>query len=171
MVKRRSLPYLRQGSTLSGHTGSETEPRTFTAEKRFGLRKHSEMSISLPSMIFDSRMAQYATLKEAFELILWRSYDSGMNGGISVVFFGPELPGKKQAMADNGTIFPKNLHDNGLLPLTNHQVYRSFYQIKLVDVEVNNKLTGIKKLKKKRQYEMIPGPVVRNVKEKTIEVI
>lgn len=91
-----------------------------------------------------------------------------MNGVMSGVFFGPDLPGKKQAI---GSLRIKYLHENGLLPLTNHQAYGSLYKMKMVDVEVTNKLTGVEFFKKKRQFELVPGPVIRNVKEKIIELM
>jgi tRNA(His) 5'-end guanylyltransferase len=90
-------------------------------------------------ILFDGRMAYWNTLRDAFELILWRAYDCSINGiSTAVINYGADTTIKKS----NTAIKLMWLMTQGRLPLDTHEVHGSFFaktQIKKICV---NPITG-----------------------------
>eukprot|EP01064_Diplonema_japonicum_P017685 TRINITY_DN2596_c1_g1_i1.p1 TRINITY_DN2596_c1_g1~~TRINITY_DN2596_c1_g1_i1.p1 ORF type:complete len:334 (+),score=73.93 TRINITY_DN2596_c1_g1_i1:71-1072(+) len=76
---------------------------------------------------FDCRVGSYDTEREALSLLLWRSYDSGINGVTDACFHQKGvLPGAKEAVAAGNDQKLAFLMKHNLLPLHPHQAYGSF---------------------------------------------
>lgn len=73
---------------------------------------------------FDCRIAIWDNLEDAFQTILWRSYDCSVNGLSSAVHgFG----GGKNVTGKPGSVKLKWLEENGKLPLPDHQCYGALF--------------------------------------------
>ncbi len=125
----------------------------------------AKLMMELPEIVFDARLGLYSTLEDAFELVLWRSYDCAVNGVSSGVYFLQNVPDKKKAMLLDTSGKLKFLSENGFLPLPNHQMYGSFYQLTTVEREVVNRQTGETFKKFSQAFQLVPGPVLRNFKD------
>lgn len=123
---------------------------------------------SYPDVFFDCRMAQYDTLKDAFELILWRAYDCSVNGVSSAVYMSglPECKKESRKHTDAKLLF---LYQNGCLPMPSHQAYGSLWKKIKLPTEVMNPLTKSTEIKDKWQLNKVNGHVIVNVKNKVIE--
>lgn len=118
----------------------------------------------LPDIYFDCRMAQYDTLKEAFEMILWRAYDCAVNGVSSGVFMSG-LPGAKTENKKHTDAKLLYLFQNKLLPMKNHQCYGTMFFREKKLREILNPITNEIEIKEKWQTTQIPGPVLVNLKK------
>jgi tRNA(His) 5'-end guanylyltransferase len=80
---------------------------------------------NLPLITFDARIGMYETLRDAFELILWRSYDCGVNS-ISTTLY---LENIKSELENLNTIDKlKILKDKNILQsMTNTQKYGTLF--------------------------------------------
>ena len=128
------------------------------------------LDISLLSSLniaFDSRIGRYDTLEDAFELILWRSYDCSVNG-ISDAIYKSKIPNKKEAFRFNSTKKLYVLKENNLLPLFNHQAYGTLLVRRKVEYEKINNKTGVFENIMKSVNEETDGPVITNLKNKVI---
>ena len=124
-----------------------------------------ELIDQLPNICFDSRMAVYNTIEDAFCLILWRAYDCGVNGLSSGVLLSG-LPESKSINAKHSDEKLLYLHTNNLLPLHPHQAYGSFIRKVKKPVEVTNIISGHKEMRNRWVTEEIKGPVIINFKNK-----
>lgn len=122
----------------------------------FKLKNPEELSNQLPLIAFDARMGIFDSLPDAFELILWRSYDCSVNG-ISQAIFLSQLFNREES-DKNCTEKLKLLLENNLLPLTDHQSHGTLYKRE----EDTKKKT--KNLKKTFKYLIIDGPVINFIK-------
>lgn len=121
----------------------------------------------LPEILFDARMGVYDSLEDAFELILWRSYDCSVNGISSAIYF-MSFPNKKKIMSSNSGDKLQFLLENSMFPLPDHQVYGSLYTLTINEREVINRSTGEKYTKTVKSSKLIPGPVISNIKDGVI---
>jgi len=117
----------------------------------------------LPDMFFDCRMAQYDTLKDAFELVLWRAYDCSVNGVSSAVYMCGLDECKKISRTPTDTKL-LYLYQNKMLPLDSHQAYGTLFHNKKEPTEVLNQMTKEIEIKEKWHITQINGPVIINVK-------
>jgi tRNA(His) 5'-end guanylyltransferase len=124
----------------------------------------TELLQQLPNMAFDARIGIYDTMYDTFELILWRSYDCSVNG-ISQAIYLSDLPDKKSVRMLNTGKKLEYLNENNQLPLSNHQAYGTF--IMRTMKEFTGEYNGEIKTYMRRSYEIVIGPVIRNVKERT----
>lgn len=131
-------------------------------------KSYDAMMLELPEIVFDARIGIYSTLQDAFELILWRSYDCSVNGLSSAIHCNVHSADKKQVMAMDSTGKLRYLASHGFLPLPDHQVYGSFYQLANVEREVINRETGEPFMKTCQSLTLVPGPVIKNVKDGVI---
>lgn len=88
-----------------------------------------------PLLEFDCRMSVWDTPQDAFQVILWRSYDCGINGVSDAVrSYADRWPGKE--LSRNSKILMNRctkdklswLNSYGHLPLPKHQAYGTLYQ-------------------------------------------
>eukprot|EP00754_Rhynchopus_humris_P038041 Rhum_TRINITY_DN20730_c0_g1::Rhum_TRINITY_DN20730_c0_g1_i1::g.171982::m.171982 len=87
---------------------------------------------------FDCRMGAYPTLHEASALLLWRAYDSALNGVGDAVF----QRGAKRVMTLPTPQKVAWLLEQGHLPLPPHQAYGSFFRKVLAPHVGHNPVTG-----------------------------
>jgi len=126
--------------------------------------------LSSLDIAFDSRIGKYNTLMEAFELILWRSYDCGINGISDAIYKMDTL--NKKTMTYHSTQKLYILQENNLLPLPNHQAYGTLIiREKYIKSAKINKKTGLMEyvMKCLNNDEMV-GPIVTNFKNKPWEM-
>lgn len=123
----------------------------------------------LPVIAFDSRLGVYDSLQEAFELILWRSYDCSVNG-ISQAIYQCSLPNSKVVNGRNTTEKLNFLQENSLLPLRDHQAYGTLLKKERRLVATVNRMTGESTEVERNVFVKIDGPVIRNVKENLLVV-
>jgi len=92
---------------------------------------------------FDCRIGAYDTLEEALALLLWRSYDSGLNGVADACHqMRGKVEGAKEAVGFETGEKVRYLHSHDRLPLPPHQAYGSYFLKELVDHEGFNPKTG-----------------------------
>ncbi len=128
-----------------------------------------ELIEQLPNICFDSRMAVYNTIKDAFELIIWRAYDCSVNGISSGVLLSGISGSKKinKKHCDEKLLY---LYEKNLLPLHPHQAYGTLIRKIKKPVEVTNVMTGQTELRNRWVTEKIEGPVIINLKNKIITI-
>eukprot|EP00286_Rhodomonas_abbreviata_P023803 CAMPEP_0181296060 /NCGR_PEP_ID=MMETSP1101-20121128/4489_1 /TAXON_ID=46948 /ORGANISM="Rhodomonas abbreviata, Strain Caron Lab Isolate" /LENGTH=331 /DNA_ID=CAMNT_0023400873 /DNA_START=176 /DNA_END=1171 /DNA_ORIENTATION=+ len=74
--------------------------------------------------LFDCRLGVFNSRDAAFSLILWRSYDCGVNGPSDMVHHQRGVLDGAKAVVEKGTHTKLQwLAENGLLPLAPHQAY------------------------------------------------
>jgi tRNA(His) 5'-end guanylyltransferase len=133
------------------------------------LRDQPDLDINLeelPEIQFDARIAQFESLAEAFQLILWRSYDCSVNGISSGIVFQNSLPSKKKLLNLHCGDKLKYLREEGLLTqMTRHQLYGSFMYLEAHMVTLPDG-----KQRRKRKVTTISEQLVRMVKEDTFPV-
>ncbi|KAJ3016460.1 UNVERIFIED_CONTAM: hypothetical protein HDU68_012210 [Siphonaria sp. JEL0065] len=117
-----------------------------------------------PTVQFDARAAAWESEKDAFQLILWRAQDCTVNG-LSDAVHKSDLPGKRALTELNSWEKVKVLHENGLLPLENHQAYGSFVLRQRKVVEAVDLRTGEAVSVERGVLVDIPGSVLRNFKD------
>lgn len=120
-----------------------------------------ELLERIPNVCFDGRIGIYNTCKDAFELILWRAYDCGVNGLSSGVLTSNIIGATKM----NGACCDKKiawLSDNGLLPLPPHQTYGTFLFQTKEPKECENIKTKEKHIKLVWTLHHLNGPVIVN---------
>jgi len=100
--------------------------------------KIKKVNFDNPNLIFDCRLAEWNTEKDAFQLLFWRSYDCSVNGISDAIH---EFKNKKISLASSKTKL-EFLNKEGKLPLINHQAYGSLF--KRIEKEINtvNKKTN-----------------------------
>jgi tRNA(His) 5'-end guanylyltransferase len=119
----------------------------------------------LPTIIFDARIGTYDNFLSAFELILWRSYDCSVNGISQAIYFNKfEGFSQKELNLMNTTEKLNILKQHNMLPLSDHQAYGTLLKQTHIDANVTNQKTGVTSVVKKLHYNLVPGPVVRNLK-------
>lgn len=80
----------------------------------------------LPLITFDSRLGQWNSLREAFELILWRAYDCSVNSVSDAVHnLHKTIPINKHIMDACTKTKLLYLQQHGVLPLALHQAHGS----------------------------------------------
>lgn len=121
----------------------------------------------LPQIQFDARIGVYDTLQEAFELIIWRSYDCQKNGVSQALY----LNGYKKHDNLNTMEKLKILTDLNLLPMTNHQAYGTLIKRTYKKEEMVNLKTLKTHITERRYYEIIEGPIVKNLKQNVFDDI
>lgn len=116
----------------------------------------SDLISSIPEITFDSRIGVYDSLKDAFELIIYRAYDCSVNG-ISSAIHLRSFPDKSVIQRLNSDSKLRWLSNNNLIStLTNHQLYGTLYKVNRLDI-------NRKDIKKHKEIIKIDGPVINNV--------
>mmetsp|Transcript_10068 Transcript_10068/g.23451 ORF Transcript_10068/g.23451 Transcript_10068/m.23451 type:complete len:408 (+) Transcript_10068:148-1371(+) len=121
---------------------------------------------------FDCRVGSYASLDDALALVLWRSYDCGVNGvsdkvhhlkGDDAALPTPELRAQRAEVSgkDVGSKLAW-LGERGLLPLPDHQAYGSFLAHVRRRKECLNRKSGAEEAKLVRVVEHVPGNLIVN---------
>lgn len=120
----------------------------------------------LPDILFDARIGVYPRYKDAFSLLLWRSYDCSVNS-ISTTFYLNHLPGSLENVSTKQRI--SILKRNGILDtMTPHQKYGTLlYRKKREACDITSPPSHAGQ----SAYEIvhIPGNVARNIKENRID--
>lgn len=123
----------------------------------------------LPIATFDARISKHSSLRDAFQMILWRSYDCAVNSVSTALRqqCSGHAMSKSEMNALNTLRKVLILHNHKLLPtLTDHQKYGTLFCHGRGYTE-----TGKKKSKRcKMSTHVIPGQVVTNVKEGIINL-
>eukprot|EP00977_Amphora_coffeiformis_P028016 scaffold34682_cov243-Amphora_coffeaeformis.AAC.13 len=92
---------------------------------------------------FDCRVGVYDTKEEAVSLLLWRAYDSGVNGVSDAVHQqkgkGKPIKGIMKFTTNDKLVW---LYQQGLLPLPRHQREGSYYVKQKVVLHTTNRATG-----------------------------
>eukprot|EP01052_Picozoa_sp_SAG31_P029420 SAG31_NODE_2923_length_4906_cov_2.144581_3_plen_419_part_00 len=152
------------GTLAAGHVTALFNFRLGSLFKRKGLELE-------PGLLgtFDCRIGSYSSREEAASLVLWRAYDSGINGVHDRVFQLKGMAGYEDWKAVHGRdthTCLQWLHDKGLLPVPTHQAYGSFY------ATVKRLRTGIDPRSGKqgppslrRTVEQVPGQLLQRVAE------
>ncbi|KAI9326168.1 tRNAHis guanylyltransferase-domain-containing protein [Obelidium mucronatum] len=115
-----------------------------------------------PTVQFDARAASWDSLQDAFELILWRAQDCTVNG-LSDAVCKSDLPEKRALTELNSWQKVKVLHENGLLPLEEHQAHGVFIERQVKSVEAVDLSTGLNVVVERGVLVHIPGSVLVNV--------
>ena len=127
----------------------------------------------LPNAIFDARLGVYSCLADAFELILWRSYDCAVNAVSTTLYLEP-LPGYSRREVGCMNTLQKlvTLHEAGrMVGMTHHQRYGTLFHRNRKFCELTNHFTGEVEYKGKYVVEEIDGLIVNSVKENKIVVL
>lgn len=127
-----------------------------------------ELLLQMPVIIFDARIGVYDSLQDAFELILWRSYDCSVNGISQFVYNNYDLftgISKKEMEKKNTSEKLKIINDHKLLPLRDHQAYGYLIEKKYEDLEKINQKTGEKIKVNKKVFREITGPIIKKIKD------
>jgi len=117
---------------------------------------------------FDCRVGAYDTQREAVSVLLWRAYDSGVNGVSDAVH---QQKGKQRHDSLKGVMKCTTnekliwLHRHGLLPLPRHQREGSYYVKQRVVLHTTNRATGepVSCLRSRTQH--LTGNLIRLYKE------
>lgn len=97
------------------------------AKEVLKLARDKQIEVDL-APVFDCRLGSFASLDEALALILWRAYDSGVNGVSDACHHQRgALDGAKQAVGLPTSEKLVWLHAHGLLPLKSHQAHGTFF--------------------------------------------
>lgn len=114
-----------------------------------------------PTVEFDCRLAIHDNVQDAFSLILWRSYDCGINGVSDAVH------GIKKSLSDLNTHDKLTyLSENNHLPLPDHQAYGSVYERQQVTkLCINPKTNEEVEVQRKMLVKLDAGSVVSKVKD------
>jgi tRNA(His) 5'-end guanylyltransferase len=126
--------------------------------------KQYDLINKLPSITFDARIGIYDNLNDAFELIIWRSYDCATNG-VSGVYHMNELKTvqglSKMRTIDRVLLLHKL---DKLKIMTEHQKYGTLYSKNTVfEQSINGEV-----MRKKNKSIYIPGNVINNIKNNVI---
>lgn len=151
-------------SSTIGSLGEDTVPKSIIP-----------LLLNLPPITFDARIGVYDTIKEAFELVLWRAYDCSINGVSQAVhyavhknIFKGHTKQSTQQLHQGEKLDLLNKH--GLLPLRDHQAYGTLYVKTYCEKMAVNKKTNEPKLVVKKKYVPLGGPVISAVKDKKLMV-
>lgn len=132
------------------------------------MRRNPELEFdvdSLPDIQFDARIAEYDTLADAFQMVLWRSFDCSVNG-VSSGFVFNSFENKKKLMTMNSGEKLKVLQEHGLLStMTRHQLYGSFMYFEFDSVELPDG-----RVKRKRRVVTMSEQLVKLVKDGALPV-
>ena len=128
---------------------------------------------SLPHAVFDARLGVYASLADAFELVLWRSYDCSVNAVSTTLHLDPvtvTADGTPLSRKEVGTMNTVQklvlLYEAGRMAgMTHHQRYGTLLHRQRQPCEVTNRLTGDTEIKDKYCVEQVEGLIVNSVKE------
>lgn len=130
----------------------------------------------LPIATFDARIAKYNSLSEAFQMILWRSYDCSVNSissALRMLYTGHSLS-KSDINGLNTLKKALILHNENLLPqLTEHQKYGTLLYHGRNAAFLSSAEPHIGQKKSKRSKictQVISGQTIVNVKEGRIEL-
>jgi tRNA(His) 5'-end guanylyltransferase len=128
---------------------------------------------SLPNVIFDARMGVYSCLSDAFELVLWRSYDCSINAVSTTLHLEPITSTPKKEVDSMNTLQKLTLlHQSGrMTSMTHHQRYGTLLYRRRKPCEVTNRLTGVTEVKNKFCVEQVEGLIVNNVKEGKLVIV
>lgn len=127
---------------------------------------------ALPVAVFDARLGVYSTLADAFELVLWRSYDCSVNAVSTTLHLEP-LPhvSKKKVSLMNSLQKLSLLYESGRMPgMTHHQRYGTLLYRGKELREVTNRLTGDIEVKNRFCVKQVEGLIVNSVKEGKLRV-
>lgn len=120
---------------------------------------------AIPDVQFDARLAEYDTLSDAFQLILWRSFDCSVNG-VSSGFVFSSVENKKSLMTMNSGEKLKYLKDHDVLAtMSRHQLYGTFLYFDYYEVQLEDG-----RIRKKRRIVGISEQLVKCVKDNTLPV-
>lgn len=137
------------------------------------LRAGVELVDSLPNAVFDARLGVYSSLAEAFELVLWRSYDCSVNAVSTTLHLDPVLAtpagtplSRREVGAMNTVQKLVLLFEAGRMAgMTHHQRYGTLLHRRRQQCKVVNRLTGETDVKNKYCVEQVQGLIVNSVKE------
>jgi tRNA(His) 5'-end guanylyltransferase len=121
----------------------------------------------LPDAVFDARLGVFDSLAEAFQLVVWRSYDCAVNAvSTTLHLHRPSLASPKQLVKMNTLQKLALLHERGVMALmSRHQKYGTLYRRAREPVVITNRCTGKSEVKDKFCVRQVEGLVVRNIKE------
>mmetsp|Transcript_20194 Transcript_20194/g.34068 ORF Transcript_20194/g.34068 Transcript_20194/m.34068 type:complete len:314 (+) Transcript_20194:54-995(+) len=131
------------------------------------LRGGVELMDSLPLAVFDARLGVYSNIEDAFELVLWRSYDCSVNAVSTTLHLEPltHMP-KKEVDKMNTLQKLVLLYEAGRMEgMTHHQRYGTLLQRKKEPYQVTNRLTGLTGVKDKFRVSQVEGLIISSVKE------
>ena len=131
----------------------------------------------LPIATFDARIAKYISLREAFQMILWRSYDCSVNSVSSALrlMYNGQALSKSEINGLNTLKKALILYKESLLPqLTEHQKYGTLlYRGPKAALLTSAESETIEKKSKRRKLgepQVISGQTIVNVKEGKINL-
>lgn len=170
------MPFNEKSQTHEPHMYSGRRDKLLTlcsslATQRFHrnmlLHGGVELMDSLPLAVFDARLGVYSSLEDAFELVLWRSYDSSVNAVSTTLHLEPLAHVSKKDMNKMNTVQKLVLlYEAGRMEgMTHHQRYGTLLQRKKEPCEVTNRLTGHIEVKDKYCVSQVEGLIVSSVKE------
>lgn len=136
---------------------------TVTAHFNYRLMQLCKDDESLPAealATFDCRVGVYDTKEQALSLILWRGYDSGINGVGDAVHHSKHVNGRKDTMKLSTGEKLQWLLKNNLLPLPRHQREGTFYKRQKREVTATNQATGELVTCLRSRIEHVPGNVI-----------
>ena len=145
---------------------------TVTARFNFGLLKLC-LDAGLPApedgflATFDCRVGVYDTKEEAKALLLWRAYDSGVNG-VSDAVHQQKSKDRKRLMELTTNEKLRWLHKQGKLPLPRHQREGSYYVKRKVVLHTTNRATGEPVSCLRSRLEHVTGNLIRLYKEEAM---
>lgn len=133
----------------------------------------------LPIVTFDARIAKFDTLKDAFQMVLWRSYDCSVNSASTALrlLYSSQKTCQMSKSDLNGLNTLKKvllLHDENLLSqLTDHLKYGTLFyhgrdaaSVVLAASDNGTAASDVKVSKRKKiSTQKIPGQTIVNVKE------
>ena len=117
-------------------------------------------------MAFDCRLGVYNSQKSAVSLLLWRAYDSGVNGVQDAVFHCKgKIDGAMQAMKLPVDEKLQWLAQHGKLPLQSHQKDGTYLVRRKVRVESLNPITNETVVCIRSRILPVPGNLLTLCKE------
>ncbi|KAJ3122223.1 hypothetical protein HK100_012080 [Physocladia obscura] len=145
-------------------------PLPFMSESQIEMDKENMKDSSWrPTVHFDARAASWDSEKDAFQLILWRAQDCTVNG-LSDAVHKSNLPGKKGLTLLNSVEKVKVLHENGLLPLEDHQAHGVYVQRQRHLIDAVDQKTGENLTVDRGVLVYIKGSVLCNLKTGVIKL-
>ena len=145
IVRGEQMPHLRNGrvqkllSLSASHVSVLFNHLLMKLVPEGGLNGDEERLLG----VFDCRLAQYDTLHEACGVLLWRGYDSGLNGVADAVFQQKgKIEGAGATMKLATKVKLEWLVEQSLLPLHPHQAYGSLFKKELLPHTGYNPVTN-----------------------------
>ena len=124
---------------------------------------------NIPIATFDARIARYKSLSDAFQMIIWRSYDYSVNSVSTAIrlLYSEQDSSAHKLNGLNTTQKALVLHRSNLLSqLTEHLKYGTLFYHGRYSIE-----TGAKRSKRsKTDIQVIPGQIIINIKERRINM-